>query len=72
VLPRSLDRSTEWEPFGALAPCDAQIVSQGSQLDDHGGIVATYPGLCWKVDPISLDGDEGELATRPPETSRST
>jgi hypothetical protein len=21
----------EWEPFGAQAPCDAQVVSQGSQ-----------------------------------------
>jgi len=35
------------------------------ELDDRGGIVATYPGLSWKVDPISLDGDAGELATRP-------
>ena len=39
------------------------------ELDDQEGIVATYPGLSWKVDPISLDGDEGELATRP--TNRS-
>jgi hypothetical protein len=47
----------EWEQFGALAPCKA--------------IVTTYPGLSWKVDPISLDGDEGELATRPTKPSRS-
>jgi hypothetical protein len=35
------------------------------ELDDQDGVVATYPGLSWKVDPIALDGDEGELATRP-------
>ena len=35
------------------------------ELDDQGGIVATHPDLSWQVDPISLDGDEGELATRP-------
>ena len=40
------------------------------ELDDHGGIVRTYPGLSWKVDPISLDGDEGELATRLTKPSR--
>ena len=40
-------------------------------LDDHGRIVATYPTLSWKVDPISLDGDEGELATRPTKPARS-
>jgi hypothetical protein len=42
------------------------------ELDDHGGIVGTYPDLSWKVDPISLDGDEGELATRPTKPSRRT
>jgi hypothetical protein len=41
------------------------------ELDDEGGIVGTYPNLSWKVDPISLDGDEGELATRPTRPSRS-
>ena len=41
------------------------------ELDDEGSIVATYTGLSWKVDPISLDGDEGELATRPTKRSRS-
>jgi Mind bomb SH3 repeat domain len=103
--PQSLDRYPEWEQFGALAPCKAQIVSLGSQrrgwrqgmttrsthdkdgkptddqslaergevveIDDQGVIVTTYPGLSWKVDPISLDGDEGELATRPTKPSRS-
>jgi hypothetical protein len=42
------------------------------ELDDQGGIVATYPGLSWKVDPISLDGDEGELATRPTKPFHTT
>ena len=42
------------------------------ELDDLGGIVGTYPGLSWKVNPISLDGDEGELATRPTKRSRSS
>jgi hypothetical protein len=40
------------------------------ELDDAGNVVATHPGLSWKVDPISLDGDEGELATRPTRPSR--
>jgi len=42
------------------------------EVDEKGGIVATYRGLSWKVDPISLDGDEGESATRPTKPSRST
>ena len=41
------------------------VLGEVVELDDRGCIVATYPGLFWKVDPISLDGDEGELATRP-------
>jgi hypothetical protein len=41
------------------------------ELDDRGFIVASYPGLSWEVDPISLDGDEGELATRPRKPRRS-
>ena len=42
------------------------------ELDDHGRVVArhAHDGLGWEVDPISLEGDEGELATRPkPELS---
>jgi hypothetical protein len=42
------------------------------ELDDQGGIVATYPGLSWKVDPISLDGDEGKPSEDPTKPSRST
>jgi hypothetical protein len=34
---------------------------------DAEGVIATHAhdGLAWKVDPISLEGDAGELATRP-------
>ena len=42
------------------------------ELDDQGRVVArhVHDGLGWEVDPISLEGDEGELATRPkPESS---
>jgi YD repeat-containing protein len=37
------------------------------ELDAEGRVIATHehPGLAWKVDPISLEGDPGELATRP-------
>lgn len=42
------------------------------ELDDRGRVVGTYPDLAWRVDPISLDGDEGELATRPSKLLRST
>jgi hypothetical protein len=37
------------------------------ELDEAGRVLASRPhkGLDWQVDPKSLDGDEGELATRP-------
>jgi uncharacterized protein RhaS with RHS repeats len=37
------------------------------ELDAAGRVIATHahPGLAWQVDPISLEGDPGELATRP-------
>jgi hypothetical protein len=37
------------------------------ELDTAGRVIKTHPhpGLAWKVDPISLEGDPGELATRP-------
>jgi hypothetical protein len=37
------------------------------ELDDAGRVVARRPheSLDWQVDPKSLEGDEGELATRP-------
>jgi hypothetical protein len=37
------------------------------ELDAQGRVVARHDhdGLSWKVDPKSLEGDEGELATRP-------
>jgi hypothetical protein len=50
----------------------AAVRGEVVELDADGNIVATYPGLSWKVDPISLDGDEGELATRPTRHSRDS
>ena len=41
-------------------------------VDEQSGIVSTYPALSWKVDQISLDGDKGELATRPTKRARNT
>ena len=37
------------------------------ELDAAGRVLARRPhrGLDWEVDPKSLEGDEGELATRP-------
>jgi hypothetical protein len=37
------------------------------ELDASGQVIATHShdGLGWEVDPISLEGDPGELATRP-------
>ena len=51
---------------------DESVAVRGEvvEIDDAGGIVARYPGLSWKVDPISLDGDQGELATRPTKRPR--
>jgi hypothetical protein len=52
---------------------DESVAVRGEvvELDDQGVVVATYPVLSWRVDPISLEGDEGELATRPPHPSRT-
>ena len=35
------------------------------EVAPDGSIVADYPSLAWSVDPGSLQGNEGELATRP-------
>jgi hypothetical protein len=37
------------------------------ELDAEGRVLGRRPhdGLDWKIDPKSLEGDEGELATRP-------
>ena len=37
------------------------------ELDADGNVVNTHAhdSLAWKVDPISLEGDAGEAATRP-------
>ena len=48
---------------------DESVAVRGEivELDGEGRVLARRPhdGLDWKVDPKSLDGDEGELATRP-------
>ena len=37
------------------------------ELDEDGNVLDTHAhdGLAWEVDPISLEGDAGESATRP-------
>jgi hypothetical protein len=37
------------------------------EVDEDGNVVRTHAldSLNWKVDPISLEGDAGEAATRP-------
>ena len=35
------------------------------ELDADGRVIARREHLDWKVDPISLEGDAGEFATRP-------
>ena len=37
------------------------------EVDENGNVVQedAHEGLAWEVDPISLEGDAGELATRP-------
>lgn len=48
---------------------DESVAVRGEivELDAAGNILRRRPqnGLDWEVDPISLEGDEGELATRP-------
>jgi hypothetical protein len=48
---------------------DESIAVRGEvvELDAAGRVLARRPqdGLDWQVDPKSLEGDEGELATRP-------
>ena len=35
------------------------------ELDAEGRVIARHEHLDWVVDPISLEGDAGEFATRP-------
>lgn len=48
---------------------DESVAVRGElvELDADGRVIARRPheGLDWEVDPISLEGDHGELATRP-------
>jgi hypothetical protein len=48
---------------------DESVAVRGEvvELDQAGRVIARRPqdGLDWQVDPKSLEGDEGELATRP-------
>ena len=48
---------------------DESVAVRGElvELDAEGRVLSRRPhdGLDWKVDPMSLEGDEGELATRP-------
>jgi uncharacterized protein RhaS with RHS repeats len=48
---------------------DESVAVRGEivELDAAGRVLRRRPqdGLDWQVDPISLEGDEGELATRP-------
>ena len=48
---------------------DESVAVRGEvvELDAKGRVIATHAhdALGWKVDPISLEGDPGELATRP-------
>ena len=46
---------------------DESVAVRGEvvEVEDAGRVVARHPDLDWEVDPISLEGDEGELATRP-------
>jgi hypothetical protein len=48
---------------------DESIAVRGEvvELDAEGRVIATHAhdALGWEVDPISLEGDPGELATRP-------
>ena len=48
---------------------DESIAVRGEvvELDAEGRVIATHAHdhLNWEVDPISLEGDPGELATRP-------
>ena len=50
----------------------AAVRGEVVELDAEGNVVATHGDLSWKVDPISLDGDEGELATRPTRSPRGS
>lgn len=45
----------------------AAVRAETVELDEDGNIVNrhAHDSLAWKVDPISLEGDAGESATRP-------
>jgi hypothetical protein len=35
------------------------------ERDDEGNVVRRYPDLSWETDERALEGDAGEVATRP-------
>jgi hypothetical protein len=35
------------------------------ERDDEGNVVRRYPDLSWEADDRALEGDAGEVATRP-------
>jgi hypothetical protein len=35
------------------------------ERDDEGNVVRRYPDLSWEADERALEGDAGEVATRP-------
>jgi YD repeat-containing protein len=53
---------------------DESIAVRGEvvELDGEGRVIARHDhgGLAWTVDPKSLEGDPGELATRPKDRPR--
>jgi uncharacterized protein RhaS with RHS repeats len=65
------DRTTRTETF--LYDADGNRTEDESiavrdevvELDAEGRVLARHDDLGWEVDPISLEGDPGELATRP-------
>jgi hypothetical protein len=70
---READRPSRTETFlydaDGNRTDDESLAVRGEivELDDAGRVLAKRPhdSLDWQVDPKSLEGDEGELATRP-------
>jgi hypothetical protein len=60
-------RRSSTTPTGTTEHESVTVRAEVVELDAAGRVIArqAHDGLGWEVDPKSLEGDPGELATRP-------
>lgn len=72
-MPESRVKTFLYDADGNRTDDEALAVrAETVEVDEQGNVVAGHPhdSLNWEVDPISLEGDAGESATRPKRDDR--